>query len=46
MYNVVELMAILENLVPAERGGESCSCPGAALRVVVWGLPVRSPSVR
>jgi hypothetical protein len=46
MYNVVELMAILTNLVPAGRRGESCSRPRAALRVAVWGLPVRSPSVR
>jgi hypothetical protein len=46
VYSVVELMAVMANLVPVGRQGRSCSHPGAALRVAVWGLPVWSPFVR
>jgi hypothetical protein len=45
-YSAVELMAVLANLAPAGRHGVSCSRLGAASRVVVWELPVWSPSVR
>jgi hypothetical protein len=46
VVEVAELMAVLANLVPAGRRGESSSRPGATSRVAVWGLPVRSPFVR
>jgi hypothetical protein len=46
VYIAVELMAVLVNLAPVGRHGRSCSRPGAASRVAVWGLPVWSPSVR
>jgi hypothetical protein len=42
----VELMVILKNLAPVGRRGESCVRTGVDLRVVVWGLLVRPPSVR
>jgi hypothetical protein len=43
VYNATEWMAILANLAPVGRRGESCSRPRAASRVAVWELPVRSP---
>jgi hypothetical protein len=46
VYSVVELMEVPANLVPAGRRGESYSHLGVASRVAVWGLPVRSSSVR
>jgi hypothetical protein len=46
VYSVVELIAVLANLAPVGRHGGSCFRPGAASRVVVWGLPVWSPFVR
>jgi hypothetical protein len=46
VYIATEWMAVLANLAPVGRHGESCSRPRAASRVVVWELPVRSPSVR
>jgi hypothetical protein len=45
-HSVVELMVVLENLTSGRRRGESCDCPGAALRVAAWELLVWSPSVR
>jgi hypothetical protein len=45
-HNVMELMVVPENLTSGGRRGKSCDCPGAASRVVVWELLVRSPSVR
>jgi hypothetical protein len=45
VYSVVELMVVLENLTSGWRRGKSCDCPGAASRVVVWELLVRSPPV-
>jgi hypothetical protein len=41
VYSVVELMAVPANLIPTGCRGESCSCPGAASRVAVWGLLIR-----
>jgi hypothetical protein len=46
VYNTVEWMAVLANLTPVGRHGESCSRPGAASRVAVWELHVWLPSVR
>jgi hypothetical protein len=46
VYNVAELMAVMANLAPVGRRGESCALPGAASRVAVRELPVWSPSVR
>jgi hypothetical protein len=46
VYNAVELTVVLTNLAPVRRRGESCTHPEAASRVVVWELPVWSPSVR
>jgi hypothetical protein len=46
MYSATEWMAVLANLALVGRHGESCSRPGAASRVAVWELPVRSPFVR
>jgi hypothetical protein len=45
-YSVAELTVVLTNLAPGQRRGESCTRPRAASRVVAWGLPVQSPSVR
>jgi hypothetical protein len=45
-HSAVELMVILKNLAPVGRRGESCVRTGVDLRVVVWGLLVRPPSVR
>jgi hypothetical protein len=45
-HSAAELMFVLMNLALVGRRGESCTRIGAASRVVVWGLPVRSPSVR
>jgi hypothetical protein len=45
-HSAAELMVVLMNLAPVGRCGESYTRIGAASRVVVWGLPVRSPSVR
>jgi hypothetical protein len=39
-HSAVELMAVLTNLAHVGRRGESCTCPGAASKVVVWELPV------
>jgi hypothetical protein len=44
--NAVELIAVLANLALVRRHGVSCPRPGVASRVVVWELPVWSPSVR
>jgi hypothetical protein len=46
MYCATEWMANLANLAPIWHHGESCSRPGAASRVAVWELPVRSTSIR
>jgi hypothetical protein len=46
VYNIMELMVVLTNLAPVRRHGESCACPGAALRVVVWEPPVWSLVIR
>jgi hypothetical protein len=45
MYSATEWIAVLANLAPVWRRGDSCSRLGAASRVAVWELPVRSPSV-
>jgi hypothetical protein len=46
VHNVVELMVVLTNLTSGGRRGESCACPGAASRVVVWEPLIRSSSAR
>jgi hypothetical protein len=45
-HSGVELMVVLTNLAPVGRRGESCARPEVASWVVVWELPVWSPSVR
>jgi hypothetical protein len=44
-HSVVELMVFMENLASGGHHGESCDCPGAASRVVVHEIFVRSTSV-
>jgi hypothetical protein len=46
VYSVAELMVVPANLAPGERRGESCTRPGAASTVAMWGLLVWSPPVR
>jgi hypothetical protein len=46
VYSATEWMAVLANLALVVRHGDSCSRPGAASRVAVWELLIRSPSVR
>jgi hypothetical protein len=36
VYNTVEWLVVLVNITPNVCRGESCACPGVALRVVAW----------
>jgi hypothetical protein len=45
-HSVAELMAVLVNLAPGGRRGESYTRPGATSRVAAWELLVWSPSER
>jgi hypothetical protein len=45
-HSVMESTAVLANLASGGRHGASCARLGAASRVVVWELLVRSSSVR
>jgi hypothetical protein len=45
VYSATELMVVLTNLASGGRRGESCACPRAVLRVVVWEPLVWSSSV-
>jgi hypothetical protein len=38
VYSAMEWMAVLANLAPVGRHGESCPRPGAASRVAVWNI--------
>jgi hypothetical protein len=46
VYSDTELMVVLTNLASGGRRGESCACPGATSRVVIWEPLVWSSSVR
>jgi hypothetical protein len=46
VYSVAELMVVLTNLTCVVHRGKPCTCPGVALSVAVWELPIWLPSVR